>query len=66
MLGQNTSVRRNVTDVYIEDVQNNVLQRYFMLTFSFNIRRFSKGMDMNDYNDMMNSGGDRRRDQDTI
>ncbi|MBN3518499.1 TonB-dependent receptor [Algoriphagus lutimaris] len=66
MLGQNTSVRRNVTDVYIEDVQNNVLQRYFMVTFSFNIRRFSKGMDMNDYNDMMNSGGDRRREQDTI
>ncbi|MBB6327424.1 hypothetical protein FHS59_003067 [Algoriphagus iocasae] len=57
LLGQNTSVRRNVTDVYIEDVQNNVLQRYFMLTFSFNLRRFSKGMDMNDYNDMMNSGG---------
>ena len=57
LLGQNTSVRRNVTDVYIEDIQNNVLQRYFMLTFSFNLRRFSKGMDMNDYNDMMNSGG---------
>ncbi|MBN3583248.1 TonB-dependent receptor [Algoriphagus aestuarii] len=57
LLGQNTSVRRNVTDVYIEDVQNNVLQRYFMLTFSFNLRRFSKGMDMDDYNDMINSGG---------
>ncbi|WP_296705778.1 outer membrane beta-barrel protein, partial [Algoriphagus sp.] len=56
LLGQNTSVRRNVTDVYIEDIQNNVLQRYFMLTFSFNIRRFSKGMDMDDYNDMVNSG----------
>jgi hypothetical protein len=57
LLGQNTSVRRNVTDVYIEDIQNNVLQRYFMLTFSFNIRRFSKGMDMEDYNDMVNTGG---------
>ncbi|MBN7817426.1 outer membrane beta-barrel protein [Algoriphagus pacificus] len=61
LLGQNTSVRRNVTDVYIEDVQNNVLQRYFMLTFSFNLRRFSKGMDMNDYNEMVNDGNEPRR-----
>ncbi|EAZ79570.1 outer membrane beta-barrel protein [Algoriphagus machipongonensis] len=61
LLGQNTSVRRNVTDVYIEDVQNNVLQRYFMLTFTFNIRRFSKGMDMQDYNEMVNDGGGDRR-----
>lgn len=57
LLGQNTSVRRNVTDVYFEDVQNNVLQRYFMLTFSFNIRRFSTGMDVDDYNEMVNTDG---------
>lgn len=53
---QNASIRRNVTETYIEDVQTNVLQRYFMLTFSYNIRRFSKGMDMDDYNNMINTG----------
>ncbi|UZD24124.1 outer membrane beta-barrel protein [Algoriphagus halophytocola] len=54
LLGQNNSVRRNVTDIYIEDVQNNVLQRYFMLSFSYNLRRFSKGTDMDDYNEIYN------------
>ncbi|NVJ85294.1 MAG: TonB-dependent receptor [Algoriphagus sp.] len=64
---QNNNIRRNITDTFIEDVQTNVLQRYFMLTFSYNIRRFSKGMDMDDYNEMINTGegpggggGDRR------
>jgi hypothetical protein len=55
LLGQNTSVRRNVTDVYIEDIQNNVLQRYVMLTFSYNLRRFSRGTDMDDYNQIFNN-----------
>jgi hypothetical protein len=55
LLGQNNSVRRNVSDVYIEDVQNNVLQRYFMLSFSYNLRRFSKGTDMDDYNEIYNN-----------
>lgn len=54
LLGQNNSVRRNVTDIYIEDVQNNVLQRYFMLSFSYNLRRFGKGTDMDDYNEIYN------------
>jgi hypothetical protein len=40
MLKQNNSVARNVTDVYIEDVQINVLQRYFLFTFTYNIRNF--------------------------
>jgi hypothetical protein len=42
-------------------VETNVLSRYFMLTFSYNLRRFSKGMDIDDYNEMVNtSGGDER------
>ncbi|MDF2158304.1 outer membrane beta-barrel protein [Algoriphagus sp. CAU 1675] len=53
---QNNNIRRNITETFIEDVQSNVLQRYFMLTFSYNIRRFSKGMDMDDYNEMINTG----------
>lgn len=54
LLGQNRSVYRNVTDAYVEDGQNNVMQRYFMLSFSYNIRRFSKGTDMEDYNEIYN------------
>ncbi|WP_075352025.1 outer membrane beta-barrel protein [Algoriphagus marinus] len=57
LLGQNANVRRNITDIYIEDTQTNVLSRYFMLSFSYNLRRFSKGMDMEDYNELVNTGG---------
>lgn len=59
---QNNNIRRNISESFIEDVQTNVLQRYFMLTFTYNIRRFSKGMDMDDYNEMMGSGQPGRRD----
>lgn len=54
LLGQNRSVYRNVTDSYVEDGQNNVMQRYFMLSFSYNIRHFNKGTDMDDYNEIYN------------
>ena len=40
LLKQNRSIVRNVTDVYIEDVQNEVLRQYFMLTFTYNLRTF--------------------------
>jgi hypothetical protein len=40
MLGQNRSVSRNVTDTYIEDSRTNALQRYFMLTLTYNIKHF--------------------------
>lgn len=56
LLKQNANVRRNITDIYIEDSQTNVLSRYFMITFSYNLRRFSKGMDLDDYNQMVNTG----------
>ena len=39
ILNQNTSLYRNVAQNYIEDVQNTVLKRYFMLTFTLNINR---------------------------
>ncbi len=58
---QNNNIRRNITETFIEDVQTNVLQRYFMLTFSYNLRRFSKGTDMDDYEELIDSGDDRRR-----
>ncbi len=40
LLKQNNSLQRNVTNAYLEDVQVNVLQRYFMLTFTYNLRHF--------------------------
>lgn len=40
LLKQNNSITRNITEVSIEDVQTEVLQRYFMLTFNYRIREF--------------------------
>ncbi|MBV9989129.1 MAG: outer membrane beta-barrel protein [Chitinophagaceae bacterium] len=40
LLKQNRSISRNVTETYIEDIQNQVLQQYFMLTFTYNLRNF--------------------------
>ncbi len=40
ILGQNQSITRNITEIYIEDTQSNLLQRYFMLTFTYNIKAF--------------------------
>lgn len=52
LLGQNANVRRNITETFIEDIQTNVLQQYLMLSFTYNLRRFSKGMDEESYNEM--------------
>ncbi len=40
LLSQNVSVQRNITDIYTEDVQTEVLRRYFMLSFIYNLRKF--------------------------
>ena len=40
ILGQNNSISRNVTEIYLEDLRTQVLQRYFMLTFTYNLRKF--------------------------
>jgi len=40
LLKENNNVSRNITELYVEDVQSNVLQRYFMLTFNYQIRKF--------------------------
>jgi hypothetical protein len=38
LLGQNKSVSRTVTDAYIDDLQNEVLTRYILVTFSYTMR----------------------------
>lgn len=43
ILNQNISVSRTVTNNYIQDAQNNVLQRYFLITFTYNLRKFPGG-----------------------
>ncbi len=40
ILKQNNSISRNTTDLYYEDVQTNVLDQYFMLTFTYNLKKF--------------------------
>jgi hypothetical protein len=40
ILKQNQSVSRTVNNTYIEDVQSQVLQQYFMLTFTYSLKNF--------------------------
>jgi hypothetical protein len=42
LLKQNQSISREVTANYIQDVQNKVLQQYFMLTFTYSLKNFGK------------------------
>ncbi len=40
LLNQNKSISRNITSSFIEDLRTNVLNRYLMLTFTYNLRNF--------------------------
>ncbi|MBK8562458.1 MAG: TonB-dependent receptor [Saprospiraceae bacterium] len=42
VLKQNRSIARTVTETYIEDTWTNALQRFFMLSFTYNIRHFGQ------------------------
>lgn len=45
LLNSNTQITRNITERYIEDSQSNILQRYFLLSFTYNLRQFGgRGM----------------------
>lgn len=54
LLGQNNNVRRNISELYVEDIQSNALQRYYMLTLTYNLRHFSRGTSMSDYDELHN------------
>ncbi|MFT3825939.1 MAG: outer membrane beta-barrel protein [Chitinophagaceae bacterium] len=43
LLNQNVSISRTARENYIQDTQTTVLKRYFMLTFTYNIRNFGTG-----------------------
>ncbi|MEO8404676.1 MAG: outer membrane beta-barrel protein, partial [Chitinophagaceae bacterium] len=40
LLKQNQSIVRSVTETYIEDSRSQVLQQYFMLTFTYSLKNF--------------------------
>ncbi|WP_114781870.1 TonB-dependent receptor [Botryobacter ruber] len=40
LMGQNNSIRRSVSEQYIQDSQSTVLQRFFMLTVAYNLRNY--------------------------
>ncbi len=40
LLDQNKNIIRNVSDSYVEDLWTNQLSRFFMLTFTYNLRNF--------------------------
>jgi len=41
LLNENKSINRRVAETYIEETISRVLPRYFMLTFTYNLRHFS-------------------------
>jgi hypothetical protein len=38
ILNQNKNVSRSITDSYVQDTENQVLPRYFLLTFTYTLR----------------------------
>lgn len=46
ILGQNSSVSRNVNETYLEDVRTQVLQRYYLITITYNLKYFKKAKPM--------------------
>jgi hypothetical protein len=40
ILSQNNSIARNITETYVEDVQTKILRQYFLLTFTYNFKKF--------------------------
>ena len=42
LLNQNRSLVRNATETYVEDVRSRVLQRYFLLSFTYHLRQFGR------------------------
>ncbi|HEX8333068.1 MAG TPA: outer membrane beta-barrel protein [Segetibacter sp.] len=60
LLNQNKSITRTVEQNYIEDIRSDVLKRYFMLTFTYNLRKFGAAPQQNNRMNMMR-GGDGNR-----
>jgi len=40
LLNRNTNISRSISERYIQDTQNNALQQYFLLSFTYHVRHF--------------------------
>lgn len=40
-LNDNTSITHNITESYVEDISSNVINRYVLLSFTYNLRKFN-------------------------
>ncbi len=59
LLKQNQSISREVTSTYITDSQTQVLQQYFMLTFTYSLKNFGKAPVNNSRRGWEGGGGGR-------
>jgi hypothetical protein len=41
LLNQNNNINRSVTETYIEDARTKIMRQYFMLTFTYSLRKFN-------------------------
>ncbi|MEN3324516.1 outer membrane beta-barrel protein [Mariniflexile soesokkakense] len=62
ILGKNNGYNRSISETSIQDVENRILEQYFMLTFVYKFGRFAgQNMNMGDRNQNRPGGGFRRR-----
>uniref|UniRef100_UPI0040474466 outer membrane beta-barrel protein n=1 Tax=Mariniflexile sp. TaxID=1979402 RepID=UPI0040474466 len=62
ILGKNNGYRRSVTETSIQDVENNILEQYFMLNFTYKFGSFAgQKMNVGGGRDSRRGGGMRRR-----
>jgi hypothetical protein len=62
LLNQNVSIRRTVSGNTIQDIQTQVLKRYFTISFTYNLRKFGAPAQQQRGNNPVNNmfrGGDR-------
>ncbi len=57
LLNQNQSITRSVSSNYIQDVQTKVLTHYFMVSFTYNLRKFKGQNNMPPMMKMFRGGG---------